>query len=188
MEKSNIDTIVLLGKTGSGKGTQAELLSQKLGFRKFVTGDRFRKMKLLNNPLGRKVNDWYDKGLLMPHWLATFIFQEELLNLKDGEGVVFEGTGRTLEESKLFNEVCEWLGRDYVAFHLKVSDEEVIRRMEERKRDNLDTLDKIKKRLEEYELHTAKAIEFFQEKGKLIEIDGEKSPEEVHQEIISKLK
>ncbi len=184
---NKIETIVLLGKTGSGKGTQAKFLSKKLGFKKFVTGDRFREMKQLNNPLGRKVKEVYEGGLLMPHWLASFIFEEALFNLEDGEGIVFEGTGRTLEESKLFDDICQWLGRDYIAFHLDVSDEEVIKRQQERKRDELDTLEKIKKRLEEYQIHTAPAIDYFRQKGNLVEIDGNKSIEDVQEDILKHL-
>lgn len=188
MGNSKIDTIIFLGKTGSGKGTQAKMLSEKLGYKMFSTGDRFREMRLNNNPLGRKVKESYDQGLLMPHWLASFVFQELILNLGDNEKVVFEGMGRTLSESENFDEVCEWLGRDYITFYLDVRDEIVIKRQQERQRDDLDKLDKIKRRLEEFRLHTSSAINYFRAKGKLIEINGEGAPEEVYQEIIGHLK
>lgn len=187
MEKTKADTIVFLGKTGSGKGTQAKMVAEKFGYKMFSTGDRFREMRGLENPLGRKVKDWYDQGLLMPHWLASYIFQEFILNLEDGQNVVFEGMGRTLYESENFDEVCGWLGRNYITVYLEVSDQEVTKRQEERKRDVLDSGDKIKRRLEEFRMHTAPAIDYFRSKGKLLEVDGEKSPEEVHKAIVEKL-
>jgi len=183
----NVDTVVLIGKTGSGKGTQAKFIAEEFGYKLFSTGDNFRELRLENTPLGRRVKEDYDEGLLMPHWLASFLFQKALLGLKDGESIVFEGTGRTLPESQVFDEVCKWLRRNYVVFYLKVSDEEVIKRQQKRQRDSLDQIDKIKKRLEEYRLHTALGVEFFREKGKLIEIDGEQSPEDVQKEILAYL-
>jgi len=187
MSNPKLDTIVFVGKTGSGKGTQAKLISENLKYKLFSTGDKFRELRLKETPLGRKVEEIYDAGLLMPHWLASFVFEEAILNLDDGDKIVFEGTGRTLEESVVFDEICDWLDREYIIFNLNVKDEEVIKRQKERGRDSLDEMDKIKRRLEEYRFNTSKSIDFFRKKGKLVEINGEVSPEEVHKEILNHL-
>ena len=185
----NTTTILMMGKTGSGKGTQSELLAQKLGWKIFSTGDEFRKIRKLENGLGAKVRSEYDQGLLMPHWFASYLFEHALLSIEPTEGLVCEGIGRKEPEAKLFNDVATWLGRDYRVFELEVSDEEVIRRQLLRDRgDSLNDRAKIEVRLTEYRTYTAPAIAFFKSLGKVTSIDGMGTPEEIHGEIMSKLK
>jgi len=186
---SKINTILMMGKTGSGKGTQSALLSKKLGYQVFSTGDEFRKLRRQDSFLGKRVKETYDAGLLMPHWFASYFYEEALLRLTPEQGIVCEGIGRKEPEARLFNDVAEWLERDYLVFELVVSDEEVIRRMIARDRgDGLNDEEKIKIRLREYREFTAPAIEFFRTKGRVVEIDGMPTPEKIFEEIVCKLK
>ncbi len=186
----NVNTFLMMGKTGSGKGVQAALLSKETGFKIFSSGEKFREMRSKDNWLAKRIKEDYDKGLLMPHWFASFIFEEALLDLSDGEGLIFEGTGRKIPEAELFNEVALWLRREYRVFDIKVSDEEVISRSLKRGRDDgLDAdVDKIKIRLSEYKKFTEPAIAYFKNLGKVIEINGEQSIESVHNDIIKAIK
>ena len=115
------EAILILGKTGSGKGTQANLLADVSDYTLFSTGDRFRKLRTEETPLGRRVKEDYDAGLLMPHWVASHLLQEALFNLDEGEGILFEGTARKQLEAKMFHEVCQWLHKSYIAINLEVS-------------------------------------------------------------------
>ena len=186
--KSNINTILMMGKTGSGKGTQSELLAKKLDYGIFSTGDEFRKFRKREDFLGGLVRGAYDQGLLMPHWFASYIFEDALLKLAPEQGLVCEGIGRKEPEARLFHDVAGWLKRDYLVFELVVSDEEVTRRMLSRDRgDGLNDEEKIKVRLREYREFTEPAINFFKAEGRVISIDGSPTPEKIHEEVIKKL-
>ncbi|OHA23309.1 MAG: hypothetical protein A3H57_04135 [Candidatus Taylorbacteria bacterium RIFCSPLOWO2_02_FULL_43_11] len=180
-----IKTILMMGKTGSGKGVQSEMLSKKTGFKIFSSGDKFRSLRVREDWLGKRVREEYDQGLLMPHWFASYIFEDVLLSTPPESGLIFEGTGRKKPEAELFDEVATWLRRDYVVFDIKVSDEEVIKRLQLRGRsDGLDAnVEKIKFRLDEYRKHTDPAIGYFKSVGRAIEINGEQTPEAVHEDI-----
>lgn len=177
------NTILMMGKTGSGKGTQSELLAKKLGYEIFSTGEEFRKLRLRQDFLGERVRSEYDKAILMPHWFASYLFEEALLKLDPSKGVVCEGIGRKEPEARLFEEVASWLKRDYRVFELAVTDEEVIRRQLLRNRADSNDDEKIKVRLKEYRMYTEPAIAFFKSIGKVTTVDGMGTPEAIHAEI-----
>ena len=181
-----VNTFLMMGKTGSGKGTQSEMLAKKLGYNVFSTGDEFRKLRKREDFLGDKVRSEYDKGLLMPHWFASYLFEDALLKTLPTEGLVCEGIGRKEPEARLFNDVAGWLCREYQVIELLVSDEEVIRRQLQRDRgDSLNDRAKIEVRLREYREHTEPAINFFKGLGKVTSVDGMGTPEAIHAEIMN---
>jgi adenylate kinase len=187
--KKNVKTILMMGKTGSGKGTQAGLLGQRTGFKVFSSGDKFRELRLKGDWLAKRIHEDYDKGLLMPHWFASLVFESVLLETAPEEGIIFEGTGRKRPEAELFDEVAAWLRREYLVFDIKISDGEAIERLQKRARsDGLDaSVEKIKLRLEEYRRYTEPAIGFFKGIGRVVEINGEQTPEAVHGDIVKAL-
>jgi len=84
----------------------------------------------------------------------------------------------------------KWFDRSYVVLFIDVDEPEAVKRLEERyeKEGRKDDHSRsIPRRLEEYKTHTASSIEYFRSLGKVVDIDGEQSPEDVHKEIISKL-
>ncbi len=179
--------VLMMGKTGSGKGTQSELLAKKLGYKIFSTGDEFRKLRERQDVLGEKVRAEYDKGLLMPYWFASYLFEDALLKLPPTQGLVCEGVGRKEPEARLFNDVATWLGRDYRVFELTVTDEEVIKRQLLRNRPDSNTVGILKVRLDEYRNNTAAAIAFFKSIGKVTDVDGMGTPEDIHANIMKEL-
>jgi adenylate kinase len=187
----NIKTIAMMGKPGSGKGTQARRLSESLDFYLFSSGDSFRALSKQESPLGRRVKNVIDNGLLMPHWFASYMFEKEVFNATSEQGIVFEGPGRKLPEAQLFHEIMDWLERPYIAIYLKV-DEDVIRERlsvragEEGRAD--DNTRAIEHRFEEYNKHTAHSVDFFREQGLLIEVDGMMDPDVVEHTLIKELK
>src|SRR3989338_3978186 len=116
--KSKVNTILMMGKTGSGKGTQSELLAEKLGYGIFSTGDEFRKFRKRDDFLGGLVREAYDQGLLMPHWFASYIFEDALLKLSPEQGLVCEGIGRKGPEARLFHDVAGGVKRGHLGFLL----------------------------------------------------------------------
>ena len=180
-------TILMLGKTGSGKGTQAELLAAKLGYKTFSTGDRFREIMQREDPIGHRIRELHEAGKLVPHWFASYLFEERFLSADVDDGIVTEGVGRTREEAVLFDEVMGWLGREYVALELLVSDESVIGRQLKRGRTDSNTEEKLETRLSEYRSSTARALDFFREQGKLKTVDGEPPVEQVFENVCTAL-
>ena len=180
-----------MGKPGSGKGTQAKLLSEALDYDFYSSGNAFRELREKDSSLGRKVKEDYDEGLLMPHWFASYLFEHKIFTTSQDKGIVFEGLGRKLPEAELFCEVMEWLGRPYRTVYLAVDEEAIIKRLQIRAKEegrSDDSPETIKKRFKEYNKYTAPAVEHFKEKGMLIEIDGMQSPEAVHENVLKELK
>ena len=177
-------TIFFIGKPGCGKGDQARMLSEKTGWKVITAGGQFRAMSAEDIPVGRKVKQVNDAGLLQPHWLAEYLFLNNLFSLSENEGVIFDGFARKLPEAELVSESLAWLNRPFSILYLKVSDEEISRRLalrkgiEGRADDNV-----VDERLKEYQTYTAPVVEKFREAGTLIEIDGERTREAIAEDI-----
>ena len=177
-----------VGRIASGKETQSRQLAEKLGYSVFMTGQRFRDIVASGSILGNRIKADYEKGLLMPSWVANYMFEEFLFNLPPEEGAIFEGSGRDAEQAKVIDEVATWLGRSYTVLNLDVSEEEVVKRSLLRGRDSTDKDESvIRMRLAEYNRLTKPAIDYFHSIGKCIDINGEQTPEEVHEEVMKKV-
>ena len=192
MEPSPVSLVLIIGRPGSGKGTQTDLLAKKLGWKTFSSGAIFRELRAKPGPLGDKVRAVYDEGLLHPYWFPAYLFQNVILNTEPSEGLITEGLCRALKEAELFDDVLTWLGRGYIVINLAVSDEEAARRQSHRnkidERADSNTPEKIQVRLNEYKENTEPVIDFFRTKGTLVEINGEQTPEEIAAELYGKLK
>lgn len=184
---AEIKTILFVGPTGSGKGVQAKLLSELTGFKIFSSGDRFRELRKRDDDLGARIRQEYDLGLLMPAWFASFVFQEVLIYAPADNGLIFEGTARTEAEARHFDEVTAWLGRNYLVLCLNIGKEESMRRQIKRSqveyRPDSDSPEKIHVRFAEFNKHTAPAIAFFRSLGKIVDINGEQTIEQVQADV-----
>lgn len=183
----SLKTLIFLGRPGCGKGTQASRLLETLpDFSEFSMGDRFRAIAKQDTFLGRKVHDTINAGLLTPHWFAAYLFEDHILELDPGVGVIYEGVARRPQEASDLHQVMEWLNRPYRVVHLDVPEEVIIERLKERGRSD-DKHKSIEVRLQEYKAHTEGSLAFFREQGVVIEINGNQTPDEVHEEIVLKL-
>lgn len=183
-------TIVFLGKSGSGKDTQMELLAEKLQPHLLITtGDKFREVAELNTVAGRKINKLLEEGRLAPRWFAEYLWQGQLIyDLNDNEHLIFGGTPRRLEEAKRIDEVIEWLERSLPeAILLDIPDEESVRRIVKRGRDEDDNEENVRKRLEWFKETVEPVVEYYEKQGRLHRIDGVGAVEDIHQRIIDSL-
>jgi adenylate kinase len=184
-------TLVMVGKPGSGKGTQAKLVAEQTDWKVFSTGDKFRELKKADTVLGRKIKATTDSGNLMPYWFASFLFEEAVVYLPADEGIIYEGAGRLPSEAELFHDVMQWLERPYRAIYLDVHADVSMDRLKKRKliegRAD-DDEDKIKVRLGVHEKEVEPAMDVFRGKGTLLHINGDQTPEKVFEEICAKLK
>jgi len=183
-----INTLLFIGKPGSGKGTQTTLLSEKTGWPARSSGDMFRAFAKEETPAGRKYKNEMEQGFLAPDWFAAYLFQKSIFALAPEDGIIFDGFGRKVPEAKIVIDVLTWLERPFRAVHIKVSDEEIHTRLSKRAAVSGRADDSaIDKRLDEYRLHTDPAIEVFRNAGVLIEVNGEGSVEDIQADIRSKL-
>ena len=178
-----INTIILTGRPGSGKGTQGKLLAQAKGWVHFSTGEQFKMLREEDSILGNRVRDIFDSGKLLPDWFATYLFEKAILNSGEHAGIVCEGYPRTLTQAREFVEIVSWLGRAYKVIELEVSDDEVTARMLKRAvlehRPDSATEAQIRTRLVTYHECTSPVLDFFKELGTLSRVDGTGSIEEI---------
>ncbi len=181
-------TVFFMGRPGSGKETQARLMAEKTGFHILSTGEKFRELREHRDALGQLVKQSYDTGRLLPSWFADYLFEDAILKMSSTAGIILEGSGRTVVQAERIHEILKWLDRPYRVLHLAISEAEATRRQQSRaqvmSRPESDTAEKIRLRLEEFTLNTLPAIHFFESKGAVIEIDGERDIEAIHAEIM----
>ena len=130
--------IILFGVPGSGKGTQAKFLAKKYNYQHISTGDLFRALE--NDPQAKpeekKAIEVMKNGGLVPSWLVyRLVFRAIEEGVKDNGGVVLDGTIRTLEQARAFDEFLEknnWKV-DSLAVVLRLNDEEALARLTKRK-------------------------------------------------------
>ncbi|MGH7619272.1 MAG: adenylate kinase [Gemmatimonadaceae bacterium] len=125
--------IVLFGKPGAGKGTQAPLLARKLGVPTLATGDVLRAARRAGTALGREAQSFMDKGELVPDSVILGILREELSKPEYGKGVVLDGAVRTVPQAEGVKTMLGTLGRKVDAvLALDVDNEEIVRRLSAR--------------------------------------------------------
>ncbi len=173
-----------MGKPGCGKGTQATILSEKTGWPIFASGKLFREIAAESSPVGKKVKEENDAGLLQPHWFAMYLYLKSLFSIPGDSSAIFDGFNRKPQEATLILESMQWLRRPFSVVHIDVSDEEVTRRILGRKETSGRADDDVaEERLKEYYAHTAPSIELFRAAGVLLHINGEQAPEQVAADV-----
>ncbi len=176
--------IFFVGKPGCGKGTQAKLLSETTGWRVISAGDQFRMLASEDTPLGRKVKSEVDAGLLTPHWLATYLYLKVFFSLPGDASAIFDGFNRKVSEAEIVIESLVWLARPFFIFDIRISDEEVRRRLALRKEVEGRVDDSVvDTRLKEYHKHSEPVIDMFRKAGMLIEISGEQTPGKIADDV-----
>lgn len=176
--------LILVGIQGSGKSTQGNLLSQKLGIPYLSSGHIFREMAKEKTPLGRYIKETMNAGFLIPDDKTLEIIVEYLKRFEYQKGYILDGFPRTVPQAEAFPN-----GVDKVIY-LKVSDKEALWRLAGRDEEGVredNTLKALMKRIDEFHNKTQPVIEFYRQKGKLLEINGEQSIEAITSEILSKL-
>ncbi len=153
--------LVILGRQGSGKGTQAELIMQRYGVIHVSTGDMLRAAEQAGTQLGLQARAIMDAGELVSDDIIIGIVAERL-NQADiqNHGVLLDGFPRTTAQADALAEILKKKGPD-LAINLEVPTSEVAQRLLARGRQD-DTAEAIARRLELYEAETAPLLAWFQ--------------------------
>ncbi|NLN71312.1 MAG: adenylate kinase [Thermoplasmatales archaeon] len=204
--------IILLGPPGCGKGTQAELLGDRLGLVRLSTGDMLREAVRKDTPLGKEAKKYMDAGALVPNDVIIGMMKEKIHDL--GGAFLLDGFPRTVEQA-------DALGKEVdvdVAINIDVEDEELVKRLTNRRscpecnsvyhlankqpkvvgicdkcgcqlyqRDD-DTEKTVRNRLEVYRENTYPLIEYYRERGRLATVKGVGDIEYIYTQISEALK
>ena len=188
--------LVLFGKPGAGKGTQAAFLKDKYNLVHISTGDIFRYNIKNETKLGKLAQSYMDKGDLVPDEVTIQMLQEEVEKNPNAEGFIFDGFPRTITQAEALDAFLSSKGmRIHGTLALEADDEALIKRLVERgkvsgRTDDQDE-EKIRNRFTEYNEKTAPLIAFYQAQGKYHPINGIGTIEEITtrlSETIDKLK
>ncbi|EKY19247.1 adenylate kinase [Capnocytophaga sp. oral taxon 326] len=176
--------LVLFGKPGAGKGTQAAFLKDKYNLVHISTGDIFRYNIKNQTKLGKLAQSYMDKGDLVPDEVTIQMLQEEVEKNPNAEGFIFDGFPRTIAQAEALDTFLTSKGmRIHGTLALEADDEVLIKRLLERgkvsgRTDDQDE-EKIRNRFTEYNEKTAPLIAFYQVQGKYHPINGIGTIEEI---------
>ena len=188
--------LVLFGKPGAGKGTQAAFLKDKYNLVHISTGDLLRAEKEKGTELGKIAESYSKRGMLAPDEITIKILEKEVESHPEAEGFLFDGFPRTLAQAEVLDAFLESKGmRIHGTLGLEADEEALIPRIIERgkvsgRADDQDE-GKIRTRFAEYNEKTAPLITFYQTQGKYHTINGIGTIEEITtrlSETIDKIK
>ena len=188
--------LVLFGKPGAGKGTQAAFLKDKYNLVHISTGDLLRAEKEKGTELGKIAESYSKRGMLAPDEITIKVLEKEVESHPEAEGFLFDGFPRTLAQAEVLDAFLESKGmRIHGTLGLEADEEALIPRIIERgkvsgRADDQDE-EKIRKRFSEYNEKTAPLIAFYQAQGKYHPINGIGTIEEITtrlSETINKIK
>ena len=202
--------LILFGSPGSGKGTQAIMLSEVLGLKRISLGDILREEVAKESSLGSEVKAYMERGALVPDELVSRVIEEHI----NAEGFILDGYPRNLSQAKHLDEILNNKNSDLDAFvYLDIDEQTIIERLSKRRvckacgtNYHLETMppkeknlcDKcsqgliqrkdddpkvIKKRWEVFSDENQKLLKFYETKGKLIAVDGRGDKREIFERI-----
>lgn len=199
----------MLGPPGAGKGTQAELLANKLGIVHLDAGDTLREEISKGTDLGKEAKKYVDRGELVPDKLIADIMLERIK--KSADGYVLDGFPRTLKQAEILSgfadvdvvlniklelqigverlsarRICKNCGKTYNLVHNPPEEEGICdkcgHKLYQRSDDKREV---VENRFEVYERSTAPLKEYYADREKLITIDGDRGIEKIHKDILN---
>ncbi len=201
--------IIFLGPPAVGKGTHAGKVAKGFGIPRISTGEMFREEAKAGTELGKKLNEYMEEGVLVPDEMVIEILRSRLGRDDCREGFILDGFPRTIEQAGALRNIT---ATDLVV-NMKASHETIIARISNRltcrkcqaiyntlfvkpkiegvcdkcggelyQREDQKP-DIVKERLEVYERETAPLIDFYRDKGTLIDVSAEGDVEVVHKRI-----
>jgi adenylate kinase len=203
--------IVFLGPPGSGKGTQSEVLRERLGIPQISTGDMLRAARKAGTPLGREAESFMNAGKLVPDAVVIGLVEERVQNPDAQKGFILDGFPRTAAQADALDGLLKRLGkpldrvvqidvpRDLLVersvfrrtdkrtgriYHLKYSPPPPDAELEQRADDQEET---VKKRIDEYEAVTQVLSPHYEKLGLLRRVDGVGNPEVITARVLEAL-
>lgn len=181
--------LVILGGPGAGKGTQAQLLCRHLDIPWIATGEIFRSAIAEQSELGRQAQPYLEKGELVPDPTTIELIRQRLLKPDALKGWLLDGYPRTAFQAEELDFLLDQSGQrvDW-AIWLKLSESVLMQRCLNREASRSDDAPEIvRRRIELFEERTIPILEYYDYRDRLVTVDGDRSPQEVHQEILGRI-
>lgn len=210
--------IVLLGPPGAGKGTQAQIVSEKLGLPHISSGDIFRENLKNQTELGQLARGYMDRGELVPDDVTIAMIRERLSRPDCAPGALLDGFPRTPPQAEALSAMlAEFQGRVNAVPYIKVPEEVLVERLTGRwtcraeghvfhekfnppkepgvcdfdgselyQRED-DKAETVIRRIRVYLEQTMPLIEYYRQRGILLEVDGRQSIEQVSADLLEAL-
>tara|TARA_B100000941_G_scaffold167402_1_gene119214 strand:- start:539 stop:1120 length:582 start_codon:yes stop_codon:yes gene_type:complete len=187
----SLEVLIFLGPPGSGKGTQAEILTDKLNFTHLSIGDLLRENIANNTDLGKLASNYVKSGELVPDELIIDLMDSYITELKNESnvfGIILDGFPRTINQAiALENKIKQLNVSIKAVLNLDITDQKILNRLAGRGRED-DKPELIKNRLEVYRNQTKPLLEFYSERSLLDTINGDQSETDVSSAIFNVLK
>lgn len=177
LNQKHMINLVLFGKPGAGKGTQATFLKEKYNLKHISTGDVFRYNIKNGTELGTLAKSFIDKGDLVPDEVTIKMLQDEVEKNPEASGFIFDGFPRTTAQAEALDALLESKDMKINAtIALEANDEVLIERLLERgkvsgRTDDQDE-EKIRNRFDEYNEKTAPLKDYYEDFGKFHSVNG----------------
>ena len=180
--------LLLIGAPGAGKGTQAQRLAQRFGIAHISSGDLLRQHVKDQTSLGQTIKSYVSNGDLVPDGVVMDMLRKPVVAAAAAGGYVLDGFPRTVEQAEAAFPTARALGVEVqAAVHLDVAREELVRRLLSRRRGPDDTEAVIEHRLQVYREKTVPLLEYYAGREWMFTVDGSRSPDAVHAEILTRL-
>ncbi len=122
--------LILLGAPGAGKGTQAEIISEKLGIPTISTGNIIREAVKAETEMGKQAKAYMDAGQLVPDQVVIGIIRDRLAQDDCKNGFILDGFPRTIPQAQALDEMGVAIDR---VIEIHVSDDQIVQRMSGRR-------------------------------------------------------
>lgn len=176
---------VLLGAPGSGKGTQAARLSERLGIPAISTGEMLREAVADGCELGRRVQEILVSGALVDDETMAAVVRHRLSDKDAAHGFLLDGYPRNHDQAETLSEILDELGTELdLVWFVAVPKKELMRRALARQRDD-DKKEVIEKRLELFDEVTDPLVGYYEDLGLLRRIDGDDTIERVTEAMMT---
>lgn len=206
--------LILLGPPGTGKGTQAKLIADRLGVLHIASGDLFRDAVRQGSELGRRAKEYMDRGELVPDEVTIDMLLDRIDQPDAQGGVIFDGFPRTLQQAKALDKALAGKGKEAdAAFHITAPDNEIVRRLSGRwlcpncgaiyheqtqppsqahicdkcgseLRQRDDDKPAVVRARLEKQRPPAEMLEYYRSQDKLVDIDGAQAPSDVTTDLL----
>ncbi len=177
LNESDMINLVLFGKPGAGKGTQAGFLKEKYNLKHISTGDVFRYNMKNGTELGKLAKSYIDRGDLVPDEVTIDMLKAEVEKNPEASGFIFDGFPRTEAQAQALDNFLESKNMKVDAtIALEADDDVLVARLLERGKESGRTDDqdesKIRNRFEEYNQKTAPLRSYYEKQGKFFSVNG----------------
>jgi len=175
--------LILFGPPAAGKGTQAKRLVEQRRMVQLSTGDMLRAAIASGSELGQRVSGIMQRGELVSDAIVVELIEQRLPEAEAAGGAIFDGFPRTLAQAEALDAMLKGRGRQIdLVVRLKVDDEALMQRIAGRFAESGradDNPESFKVRLEAYNKQTAPLLPYYEGQGKLVEVDGMGSIDQV---------